>query len=224
MSSAGISPPSSRARCLIAPSSAPNSAGRTGKTVCIVAVRGTAVGAPLLRRVIAAAFRRCASGGDLQNDLRRRWAQQSTPRTCRPATGLEVRSYVHELHRELAACDVAVIQGGLTTSMELVGAGRPFVSIPLARHFEQQLHVRHRLERWGARTSIDTPTRRLTASPRRWRERWPRLSDCRQIPPGGAGRASNSSDHLDLLWRFTAWVRLRSTHKDGGHGSERHGP
>ena len=66
-----------------------------------------------------------------------------------------MRGYVHELHRELAACDVAVIQGGLTTAMELVAAGRPFVSIPLARHFEQQLHVRHRLERYGARTSID---------------------------------------------------------------------
>ena len=37
-----------------APSSAPSSAGRTGETVCVVAVGGTAVGAPLLRRVIAA--------------------------------------------------------------------------------------------------------------------------------------------------------------------------
>jgi predicted glycosyltransferase len=62
---------------------------------------------------------------------------------------------VHELHRELAACDIAVIQGGLTTAMELVAAQHPFVSIPLARHFEQQLHVRHRLERHGATASID---------------------------------------------------------------------
>lgn len=33
--------------------------------------------------------------------------------------GVEVRPYVHGLYRHLAACDIAVVQGGLTTSMEL---------------------------------------------------------------------------------------------------------
>ena len=50
---------------------------------------------------------------------------------------------------------MAVVQGGLTTGMELIAAGRPFVSIPLKRHFEQRLHVRHRLERYGARASLE---------------------------------------------------------------------
>jgi UDP:flavonoid glycosyltransferase YjiC (YdhE family) len=68
---------------------------------------------------------------------------------------VEVRGYVHELYRHLAACDVAVVQGGLTTTMELVAARRPFVSIPLASHFEQRFHVRHRLERYGATTRLD---------------------------------------------------------------------
>ena len=66
-----------------------------------------------------------------------------------------MRGYVHELYRHLAACDVAVVQGGLTTTMELVAAQRPFVSIPLASHFEQRFHVRHRLERYGATTRLD---------------------------------------------------------------------
>lgn len=61
-----------------------------------------------------------------------------------------MRGYVHELYRHLAACDVAVVQGGLTTTMELVAAQRPFISIPLASHFEQRFHVRHRLDRYGA--------------------------------------------------------------------------
>jgi len=52
-------------------------------------------------------------------------------------------------------CDVAVVQGGLTTTMELVAAQRPFVSIPLASHFEQRFHVRHRLDRYGARAWLD---------------------------------------------------------------------
>jgi predicted glycosyltransferase len=69
--------------------------------------------------------------------------------------GVEVRGYVHELYRQLAACDAAVVQGGLTTTMELVAAGRPFVSLPLASHFEQRYHVRHRLDRYGARDWLD---------------------------------------------------------------------
>ena len=68
---------------------------------------------------------------------------------------LDVRGYVHELYRLLAACDAAVVQGGLTTTMELVAAQRPFISIPLASHFEQRFHVRHRLDRYGAVTWLD---------------------------------------------------------------------
>ena len=59
---------------------------------------------------------------------------------------------MHEQHRLAVACDVALVQGGLATTMELVAAGRPFVAVPLEDHFEQQRHVRHRLDRHGART------------------------------------------------------------------------
>jgi UDP-N-acetylglucosamine:LPS N-acetylglucosamine transferase len=58
--------------------------------------------------------------------------------------------YVHNLYRNLAACDLAVVQGGLTTSMELTANKRPFLYFPLRHHFEQNFHVRHRLERYGA--------------------------------------------------------------------------
>jgi predicted glycosyltransferase len=63
--------------------------------------------------------------------------------------------YVHELYRHLAACDIAIVQGGLTTTMELVALQRPFISLPLANHFEQRFHVRHRLDRYGARAWLD---------------------------------------------------------------------
>ena len=72
------------------------------------------------------------------------------PATLPKADGLEVRPYVHDLYRHLAACDLAVVQGGLTTAMELTANRRPFIYFPLAHHFEQNLHVRHRLERYGA--------------------------------------------------------------------------
>ncbi|MEA2124863.1 MAG: hypothetical protein QOI80_1645, partial [Solirubrobacteraceae bacterium] len=71
------------------------------------------------------------------------------------ADGLEVHGYVHELYRHAAACDVAVVQGGLTTTMELVAANRPFIALPLASHMEQRFHVRHRLDRYGARSWLE---------------------------------------------------------------------
>jgi predicted glycosyltransferase len=61
-----------------------------------------------------------------------------------------VPGYVPDPHRHLVACDEAIVQVGLTTTMELVASGRPFLYFPLASHFEQQRHLRHRLERHQA--------------------------------------------------------------------------
>jgi UDP-N-acetylglucosamine:LPS N-acetylglucosamine transferase len=77
------------------------------------------------------------------------------PETLPSHGGLEVRTYVHQLYRHLAACDLAVVQGGLTTSMELTANRRPFLYFPLKHHFEQNFHVRHRLERYGAGRRMD---------------------------------------------------------------------
>jgi UDP-N-acetylglucosamine:LPS N-acetylglucosamine transferase len=64
--------------------------------------------------------------------------------------GVDVRAYVHNLYRHLAACDIAVVQGGLTTAMELTANRRPFIYFPLKHHFEQRIHVAHRLDRYRA--------------------------------------------------------------------------
>lgn len=42
--------------------------------------------------------------------------------------------------------------------MELAAARTPFVYFPLRRHFEQNLHVRHRLERYEAGRAMDLAT------------------------------------------------------------------
>ena len=47
------------------------------------------------------------------------------------------------------------MQGGLTTAMELTANKRPFLVFPLRHHFEQNFHVRHRLERYGAGRYMD---------------------------------------------------------------------
>ena len=80
------------------------------------------------------------------------------PETLPSHDGLELVTYVDRLSRHLAACDVAVTQGGLTTCMELAAARTPFVYFPLRRHFEQNVHVRHRLERYGAGRPMDLET------------------------------------------------------------------
>jgi UDP-N-acetylglucosamine:LPS N-acetylglucosamine transferase len=69
--------------------------------------------------------------------------------------GLEVRGYIDRLYRHLAICDLAVVQGGLTTTMELAAAQRPFLYFPLRNHFEQNFHVRHRLHQYGAGRYMD---------------------------------------------------------------------
>ena len=116
--------------------------------VCIVSVGGSGVGHHLLRRVIDAypeakrkepALRMIVVAGP-----------RIDPATLPRAQGLEVVSYVHNLYRHFAACDLAVVQGGLTTAMELCANRRPFLYFPLAHHFEQNLHVRHRLDNYRA--------------------------------------------------------------------------
>ena len=42
--------------------------------------------------------------------------------------------------------------------MELTAAGRPFIYVPLAHHFEQQIHVAHRLAQYGAGRRLDYTT------------------------------------------------------------------
>ncbi len=80
------------------------------------------------------------------------------PRSLPEVSGVEVRTFVPDLDRHLAACDLAVVQGGLTTCMELAAARTPFLYFPLNNHFEQNFHVAHRLDRYGAGRRMDYAT------------------------------------------------------------------
>jgi len=121
--------------------------------VCIVAVGGSGVGAHLLRRIAEAApaARRAVDG--------LRFVIVTGPRidpsTMPTVKGVEYRPYVDKLYRHLACADVAVVQGGLTTTMELTACKVPFIYVPLRNHFEQNFHVRTRLERYNAGRYLD---------------------------------------------------------------------
>lgn len=129
---------------------------RPDERLCMVTVGGTGVGESLLRKVIASYPAAKAALPDL------RMIVVAGPRINTASLpsheGLEVRPYVHHLYRHLAACDLAVVQGGLTTSMELAANKRPFLYFPLEHHFEQNFHVAHRLGRYGAGRRMDYAT------------------------------------------------------------------
>ena len=112
---------------------------RPEEKVCVVSVGGSGVGESLLRRVIAA----YPAAKEQVPELRMIVVAgpRIDPATLPATDGLEVRPYVHNLYRHLAACDLAVVQGGLTTGMELTANKRPFIYFPLEHHFEQRIHV-----------------------------------------------------------------------------------
>src|SRR5205823_5272036 len=156
--------------------------------VCIVTVGGSGVGEDLLRRVIAAFPAAKDRGPELRMIVVAgpRIDPESLPR----AEGLEVVAYMHDLYRHLAACDLAVAQGGLTTSMELTANRRPFIYFPLKHHFEQNFHVHHRLERYRAGRRMDYDTASPVVIAEAIAEEIGRATDYLPVETDGAHRAA----------------------------------
>lgn len=129
---------------------------REDEKICVVTVGGSGIGRDLLEKAIAAypiakraipELRMVAVAGP-----------RIDPDSLSSYPGLEVHGYVDKLYRHLAVCDLAVVQGGLTTTMELTASKRPFIYFPLTNHFEQNYHVRYRLDQYGAGRHMDYAT------------------------------------------------------------------
>jgi len=156
--------------------------------VCIATVGGSGVGDVLLRRVVDGfdVARRAIPGLRMVAVAGPRIDPAAFPQR----DGLEVRPYVHELRRHLAVCDLAVVQGGLATTMELTAARRPFLYFPLGHHFEQRFHVRHRLDRYGAGRCMDFDTASPDAIGAAIAEEIGREVAYRDVETDGAARAA----------------------------------
>jgi predicted glycosyltransferase len=159
-----------------------------GEKVCVVAVGGSGVGEHLLRRVIDA----FPAARELVPGLRMVVVAgpRIDPADLPSRDGLEVRAYVPDLYRHLSACDLAVVQGGLTTGMELTASRRPFLYFPLRNHFEQQFHVDHRLRRYGAGRRMEFATDGPAEIAAAIAEEIGREVDYLPVEPGGAVRAA----------------------------------
>ena len=161
---------------------------RSDERVCIVTVGGSGVGADLLRRVIAS----FAEARRLVPELRMVvvTGPRIDPTTLPAADGLDIRSYVHNLYHHLAACDLAIVQGDLATAMELTANRRPFIYFPLKNHFEQNFHVRHRLDRYRAGRRMDFDDSPPEAIAQAIAQELSRDVDYRPVASDGAARAA----------------------------------
>jgi pimeloyl-ACP methyl ester carboxylesterase/predicted glycosyltransferase len=121
--------------------------------VCLVAVGGSGVGRSLIDKVVAAYPLAKKAVPELRMIVVT--GPRIDPASYVQRAGLELHGYVHRLYQHLCVCDLAIVQGGLTTTMELTAAKRPFMYFPLGHHFEQNFHVRHRLDRYGAGQCMD---------------------------------------------------------------------
>jgi len=126
---------------------------RDDERVILVSVGGSRVGRSLLRKCAEAFSLVAPKVPDARMILVAgpRLAADELPR----GPQIDVRAFVPELFRHHAAAHLAIVQGGLTTTMELAAFQTPFLYFPLRNHFEQTFHVARRLDRLGAGVRMD---------------------------------------------------------------------
>jgi pimeloyl-ACP methyl ester carboxylesterase/predicted glycosyltransferase len=121
--------------------------------ILLIAVGGTSVGRSLIEKCLEAII-------DLDTKIPHlRTLILCGPRIDSQSFGkqnrVEFKSFVPNPIDYYAACDLAIIQGGLATAMELTALNRPFLYFPLRDHFEQLFHVPFRLKRYKAGIRMD---------------------------------------------------------------------
>jgi UDP-N-acetylglucosamine:LPS N-acetylglucosamine transferase len=80
--------------------------------------------------------------------------------------------------------------------MELTAGQRPFIYFPLRHHFEQNMHVAHRLDRYGAGRRMDFDTAGPDAIASAIAEEAGRNVNYRPVETDGARRAAEKLAEL----------------------------
>jgi predicted glycosyltransferase len=119
----------------------------------ICSTGGTAVGADLLRLCLRAVPLMRASAPDLKVLVVKGPRMEADLGEVPP--GVEVRGYVPRLFEHFAAADMAIVQGGGTSTLELAALRVPFLYFPLKGHSEQEVNVARKLERNGLGIKCD---------------------------------------------------------------------
>jgi pimeloyl-ACP methyl ester carboxylesterase/UDP:flavonoid glycosyltransferase YjiC (YdhE family) len=169
--------------------------GRLGypqhQPLLVAAVGGTAAGVSLLELTCDAFARLRKQVPDARMLLVT--GPRIDPRLLPDIEGMDKRGYLPDLFEHLACADAAIVQGGLSTTMELVATGRPFIYFPLRRHWEQQHFVTHRLNHYRAGLRMDYTTTTADGLATTMRAALAEVGTrpgYRKVPRGGAARAA----------------------------------
>jgi UDP-N-acetylglucosamine:LPS N-acetylglucosamine transferase len=122
--------------------------GYSDAPLVVVSVGGTATGRDLLEACGQAFTLASASIPGMQMTLV--CGPRIAPQTMSAPQGVRVEGFVERLYRHFAACDLAIVQAGGTTTLELTALRRPFVYVPLEGQCEQEVVVAGRLARHHA--------------------------------------------------------------------------
>ena len=165
-----------------------------GERVILVSVGGTRAGRHLLRKCAEAFAPIAHKVPDARMVLVAGPRLDASELPTSPQ--IDVRPFVPRLFEHHAAADLAIVQGGLTTTMELAALHTPFFYFPLRNHFEQQFFVSRRLERLGAGVRMDfdrTSPEELSAA---ILDHLGKPVHPRDVPVGGTERAARSIANL----------------------------
>jgi pimeloyl-ACP methyl ester carboxylesterase/predicted glycosyltransferase len=167
---------------------------RRDETLVIAAVGGTSVGRHLLHKIADGYpyMKRQVPNLHLVLVTGPRLSGEPFP----DAPGLQVVSNVHNLYEHLACCDLALVQGGLSTCMELVATRKPFLCFPLQRHFEQLIHVQRRLHNYGADCALNYKEVTPGSLADRVIDSLHKPVSYRPVETDGAARAANIIAHV----------------------------
>jgi predicted glycosyltransferase len=122
--------------------------GYTKAPLVLCSIGGTAIGKELLELCGRAYPMAKSEIPDLQMVLV--CGPRLAPDSLDVPEGLDIRGYIPSLHEHMAACDLAIVQAGGSTTLELTALRRPFIYFPIEGHCEQEIQIANRLARHGA--------------------------------------------------------------------------
>ena len=121
--------------------------GYSDRPLVICSIGGTSVGKELLELCAKAYPFVKEKIPDIQMVLV--FGPRAKPELLDIPQGIDIKQYVPNLYEHFAASDLAVVQGGGTTTLELLALKKPFIYFPLVGHTEQE-NVSQKLQRYNA--------------------------------------------------------------------------
>ena len=126
--------------------------GYNSEPLIICSIGGTSIGKTLLELCNKAAEILVSRIPGLQVVLVT--GPRLSPESIVASQEIVVKGFLPDLYQHFAACDLAIVQGGFSSTLELTALQRPFIYFPVEGHSEQE-YVSQRLMRHHAGKRMD---------------------------------------------------------------------